>query len=59
MLLKGHTEEEINEVNAPTIADERGIEIEETKRTVVRDYADLVRVRVTSGSNSVRVGPKR
>jgi D-3-phosphoglycerate dehydrogenase / 2-oxoglutarate reductase len=55
-VLMGHTEEEINEVNAPTMADERGIEVEETKRSVVRDYADLVRVRVTSGPNAVRVG---
>jgi D-3-phosphoglycerate dehydrogenase len=53
--LLGHTEEEVNEVNAPTMAEERGIELEETKRTVVRDYADLVRVRVTSGAESVRV----
>jgi D-3-phosphoglycerate dehydrogenase / 2-oxoglutarate reductase len=53
--LQGHTEEEVNEVNAPTMAEERGIELEETKRTVVRDYADLVRVRVTSGAESVRV----
>jgi D-3-phosphoglycerate dehydrogenase len=54
-VLRGHTEEEANEVNAPTMAEERGIEIEETKRTVVRDYTDLVRVRVTSGEESVRV----
>ena len=54
-VLEGHTEEEVNEVNAPAIAEERGIELEETKRTVARDYTDLVRVRVTSGANSVRV----
>jgi D-3-phosphoglycerate dehydrogenase / 2-oxoglutarate reductase len=54
-VLQGHTEEEVNDVNAPTMAEERGIELEETKRTVVRDYTDLVRVRVTSGAASVRV----
>jgi D-3-phosphoglycerate dehydrogenase len=54
-VLRGHTEEEVNEVNAPAIADERGIEFSETKRTAARDYTDLVRVTVSSGSDSVRV----
>ncbi len=54
-VLGGHTEEEVNAVNAPAMAEERGIEIEETKRTSARDYADLIRVTVTSGEESVRV----
>jgi D-3-phosphoglycerate dehydrogenase len=54
-VLTGHTEEEVNEVNAPAIAEERGIELAETKRTVARDYTDLIRVTVTSGDDSVRV----
>ena len=41
---RGHTEEEVNEVNAPAMAEERGIELVETKRTAARDYTDLVRV---------------
>ncbi|MCW3066273.1 MAG: D-3-phosphoglycerate dehydrogenase [Solirubrobacterales bacterium] len=45
-VLRGHTEEDVNEVNAPSIADERGIEVVETKRTTARDYTDLVRVSV-------------
>jgi D-3-phosphoglycerate dehydrogenase len=53
--LRGHTEEDVNEVNAPAMAEERGIEITETKRTGARDYADLIRVTVTSGDESVRV----
>jgi D-3-phosphoglycerate dehydrogenase len=53
--LQGHTEEDVNEVNAPAIAEERGIGIEETKRTQVRDYADLVRVSVVCGEEAVRV----
>ena len=32
-VLKGHTEEEVNAVNAPGMAEERGIELVETKRT--------------------------
>jgi D-3-phosphoglycerate dehydrogenase len=54
-VLRGHTEEEVNEVNAPSIAEERGIDVGETKRTGARDYTDLVRVTVTSGEDPVRV----
>jgi len=54
-VLRGHTEEEVNEVNAPAIAEERGIGLAETKRTQVRDYADLIRVSVFCGDKSVRV----
>ncbi len=53
--LRGHTEEEVNEVNAPAIAEERGIEVEESKTTHARDYTDLVRVTVVSGAERVRV----
>jgi D-3-phosphoglycerate dehydrogenase len=45
-VLRGHTEEDVNEVNAPAMAEERGIELVESKRTVARDYTDLIRVRV-------------
>jgi D-3-phosphoglycerate dehydrogenase / 2-oxoglutarate reductase len=54
-VLRGHTEEEVNEVNAPAMADERGIELEESKRTHARDYTDLIRVTVFCGEESVRV----
>ena len=54
-VLRGHTEEEVGVVNAPAIAEERGIELVETKRTGARDYTDLVRVTVTSGERSDRV----
>jgi D-3-phosphoglycerate dehydrogenase len=37
------------------VAEERGIELEETKRTMARDFADLVRVTVTSGEERTRV----
>jgi D-3-phosphoglycerate dehydrogenase / 2-oxoglutarate reductase len=53
--LRGHTEEEVNEVNAPSMAEERGIELVETKRSMAYDYTDLVRVTVNSGADSVRV----
>ncbi|HEY5317500.1 MAG TPA: NAD(P)-dependent oxidoreductase, partial [Solirubrobacteraceae bacterium] len=54
-VLSGHTEEEVNAVNAPAIAEERGIDIVETKRVSARDYTDLIRVAVTSGDRTVRV----
>jgi D-3-phosphoglycerate dehydrogenase / 2-oxoglutarate reductase len=54
-ILSGHTEEEINEVNAPSIAAERGIEIVESKRTTARDFESLVRVTVVAGPTQTRV----
>jgi D-3-phosphoglycerate dehydrogenase len=54
-LLHGHTEEAVNYVNAPSIAEERGIQIAETKETVARDFTDLVRITVVSGGERVRV----
>ncbi len=54
-VLRGHTEEEVNEVNAPALAEQRGIEVGESKRTLARDYTDLIRVSVRSGEDRVRV----
>jgi D-3-phosphoglycerate dehydrogenase / 2-oxoglutarate reductase len=54
-VMHGHTEEEVNEVNAPGIAEERGIELAETKQTAARDYTDLIRVSIQSGEERVRV----
>jgi D-3-phosphoglycerate dehydrogenase len=51
----GHTEEQVGVVSAPAVAQERGIEVVETKRSAVRDYSDLVRVTVDSGEESVLV----
>jgi D-3-phosphoglycerate dehydrogenase len=54
-VLRGHTEEEVNAVNAPALAEERGIALEETKRSQARDYTDLVRVSIVCGDSTVRV----
>jgi D-3-phosphoglycerate dehydrogenase len=54
-ILSGHTEEPVNPVNAPSVAEERGIEVVESKSTTARDFADLVRVTVVSGDERVRV----
>jgi D-3-phosphoglycerate dehydrogenase / 2-oxoglutarate reductase len=54
--LRGHTDEdEPNAVNAPSLAEERGIRIVEAKHSAARDYTDLIRVEVTAGENTVRV----
>jgi D-3-phosphoglycerate dehydrogenase / 2-oxoglutarate reductase len=53
--LAGHVEEEVNEVNAPAIAEERGIRVSETSSADARDFTDLVRVTVVSGGSRTRV----
>jgi D-3-phosphoglycerate dehydrogenase / 2-oxoglutarate reductase len=54
-VLTGHVEEDVNEVSAPAVAEERGIALSETKRTQARDFTDLVRVTVVAGERSARV----
>jgi D-3-phosphoglycerate dehydrogenase len=54
-VLAGHTEEEVNLVNAPALADERGIQVSERREAAARDYSDLVRVTVSSGDERTRV----
>ncbi|MEA2397161.1 MAG: D-3-phosphoglycerate dehydrogenase / 2-oxoglutarate reductase, partial [Thermoleophilaceae bacterium] len=53
-ILRGHVEEFVNDVNAPGLAAERGIDVAETSRAAARDFTDLVRVSVTSGGASTR-----
>jgi D-3-phosphoglycerate dehydrogenase / 2-oxoglutarate reductase len=54
-LLAGHTEEEVNLVNAPSLAQERGIEVSERVEARARDYTDLVRITVVCGGERSRV----
>jgi D-3-phosphoglycerate dehydrogenase len=54
-LLAGRTEEEVNLVNAPALAEERGIQISERRETTARDYSDLVRITVVCGDERCRV----
>ena len=53
--LAGHTEEQVNDVNAPGLAEERGIAVSETRSPSARDFTDLVRVTVISGDERTRV----
>ena len=54
-VLSGHCEEEVNLVNAPTLAEERGIGVSERTETVARDFTDLLRVTVAGGGERFRV----
>ncbi|MDQ3587412.1 MAG: phosphoglycerate dehydrogenase [Actinomycetota bacterium] len=55
-VLSGHVEETVNDVNAPSLAEERGIVITETNRPSARDFTDLVRVTVVGDSEQRVVG---
>ena len=54
-VLGGRTEEEVNAVNAPYLAEERGIQLAETTNTHARDFTDLVRVSVVTADGRTRV----
>jgi D-3-phosphoglycerate dehydrogenase len=54
-ILSGNTEEPVNLVNAPQMAEERGIEVVETKDSIAEDFTELVVVRVHSGEGEVEV----
>jgi D-3-phosphoglycerate dehydrogenase / 2-oxoglutarate reductase len=53
--LKGRIEENVNLVNAPAIAEERGIRVTELKESESRDYANLVSVAVVADGQRVEV----
>ena len=54
-VLAGHTEEDVNFVNAPSMAEERGIQVDEVKRSSSGDYNELVRVAIEAGADRVEV----
>jgi D-3-phosphoglycerate dehydrogenase / 2-oxoglutarate reductase len=62
--LQGHTEEQVNFVNAPTMAEERGIVVSEKTVSEAQDFSELIRVTVVAGGERVAVagtgiGPNR
>ena len=62
--LEGRTEEQVNLVNAPSMAQQRGIVVEEKSVTEAQDFNELIRVTVVAGSDKVAVagtgiGPHR
>ena len=54
-VLSGHCEEDVNLVNAPALAEQRGIAVSERSETVARDFTDLVRVTIVAGHERYRV----
>jgi D-3-phosphoglycerate dehydrogenase len=54
-ILSGHTEEPVNLVNAPQMAEERGIELIETKDSTSEDFTELVTIRLRSGDEEIEV----
>jgi D-3-phosphoglycerate dehydrogenase len=62
--LQGRTEEQVNLVNAPTMAHQRGIIFEEKAISEAQDFNELIRVTVVAGDERVAVagtgiGPNR
>ncbi|HEX3510779.1 MAG TPA: phosphoglycerate dehydrogenase [Solirubrobacteraceae bacterium] len=53
--LQGRTEEQVNLVNAPTMAQQRGIVFEEKVVTEAEDFNELIRVTVVAGGERVAV----
>jgi D-3-phosphoglycerate dehydrogenase / 2-oxoglutarate reductase len=53
--LQGRTEEQVNLVNAPAMAEERGIVVEEKSVSEAQDFHELIRVTVHSGGERVAV----
>ena len=54
-ILSGHTEEPVNLVNGPHMAEERGIELTETRDATSVDFTELVVVRLHVGDEVVEV----
>jgi D-3-phosphoglycerate dehydrogenase len=53
--LQGRTEEEVNLVNAPAMAEERGIVVEARSVSEAQDFHELIRVTVIAGGERVAV----
>lgn len=54
-LLSGQTEQPVNLVNAPQMAEDRGIELSETKEPGGGDFTELVTVKIKSGDSEIEV----
>jgi D-3-phosphoglycerate dehydrogenase len=54
-ILRGNTEEAVNLVNAPHLAEERGIELLDTRDPASPDFTELIVVRLRAGEGSTEV----
>jgi D-3-phosphoglycerate dehydrogenase len=52
---QGRADRPVNYVNAPAIAQERGIEVRDERSRTSRDYTNLIRVEVQTGGEKLRV----
>ena len=53
---QGRVDETVNFVNAPAIAEERGIQVSELKQSESRDFANLVSVAIVTDGQRIEVG---
>ncbi len=54
-VFQGRADQPVNYVNAPLLAQERGIEVREERRRASRDFTSLVRVTAVSGDDEATV----
>ena len=54
-VFQGRADQAVNYVNAPLLAEERGIEVREERRRTSRDFTSLMRVTAVSGDEEVMV----
>jgi D-3-phosphoglycerate dehydrogenase / 2-oxoglutarate reductase len=54
-VFQGRADQEVNYVNAPLLAKERGIEVREERRRTSRDFTSLIAVTAVSGDESTTV----
>jgi D-3-phosphoglycerate dehydrogenase len=55
-ILQGHTEEDVNLVNAPALANERGIKVTESSTSTAEDFTELVKVTLRANGDEIVVG---
>jgi D-3-phosphoglycerate dehydrogenase / 2-oxoglutarate reductase len=54
-VFQGRSDQAVNYVNAPLLAEERGIEVREERRRASRDFTSLMRVTAVTGDEEVTV----
>jgi D-3-phosphoglycerate dehydrogenase / 2-oxoglutarate reductase len=54
-VFQGRVEHDVNYVNAPLVAADRGIDVAEERRATARDFTNLVRVAIVSNGDEIRV----
>ncbi|MDP9117488.1 MAG: phosphoglycerate dehydrogenase [Actinomycetota bacterium] len=54
-MLDGRTEEDVNDVNAVSLAQSRGISVTERRSPTAHDFTDLIRIETRSGETTTRV----